>query len=69
VVTDDFFWGPTGIMWEEPELPDIKPTFSLYRTFGTSAWFRPDGSPASPSEHIEIDRHMNALLRKQMEPT
>lgn len=37
-----------------------------YRSFGTSAWFHEDGTPVPPSLHIEIDRHMDALLREAM---
>lgn len=46
----------------------ILPGNYTYRTYSTSMWFRADGSPVSSSEHIELDRRMNALLRRQMEP-
>lgn len=80
-LTDDtFWWGPTGVMWYDgrdskplagplPRDPAVGLDGYIYRSFGTSTWFRPDGSPVSPSEHIEIDRHVEKLLRRQMEPT
>lgn len=69
-MTDYFFWGRSGLVqYPAPSPAETSIDGYTYRSFGTSMWFRPDGSPVSPSEHIEIDRRMNALMRKQMEPT